>query len=208
MAYCFILNVNFNIFTDNMDRIQHLDLFHAADHMLTQVWCPRCRLKSASRPSLLTSGTVVCLRCCWAERDDNRNSLLTFNVLFTSSVVVYQGQLTWEVDMDMWKNFPRPPCGTARVKNNLKPSLEKSGGSFCGEIHVFPSANVHLSSTSHTHIPRAVRVCVMRDSPVCEASCHFHLHVSENTPEDYCFPCDKVLYRQYNQSTCLIFSLI
>lgn len=27
----------------------------------------------------------------------------------------------------------------------------------------------------------------MRDSPVCEASCHSHLHVSENTPTDYCF---------------------
>lgn len=50
----------------------------------------------------------------------------------------------------------------------------------------------HLSSTPYTHIPHAVLVCaprhcVMSDSPVCEASCHFHLHVSENTPEDYCF---------------------
>lgn len=50
----------------------------------------------------------------------------------------------------------------------------------------------HLSSAPYTHIPHAVLVCALRrcvmcDSPVCEASCHFHLHVSENTPEDYCF---------------------
>lgn len=35
------------------------------------------------------------------------------------------------MDMEMWKNFPRPPCGIALVKNSLRPSLENSGSSFC-----------------------------------------------------------------------------
>lgn len=38
---------------------------------------------------------------------------------------------TCEMDMEMWKNFPRPPCGIALVKNSLRPSLENSGSSFC-----------------------------------------------------------------------------
>lgn len=35
--------------------------------------------------------------------------------------------------MEMWKNFPLPPCGIALVKKNLCPSWEKRGGSFCGQ---------------------------------------------------------------------------
>lgn len=50
--------------------------------------------------------------------------------------------------MDIWKNFPRPPCGMARVKKNLYPSLENSGGSFCREIHEHSSST--LTHTSHT----------------------------------------------------------
>lgn len=37
---------------------------------------------------------------------------------------------TWEMDMEMWKNFPLPPCGMARVKKSFKPSLENRGFSF------------------------------------------------------------------------------
>lgn len=76
------------------------------------------------------------------------------------------------------------------------------------------SVSEHSSNTLYTHIPHAVRVRalrrrVMRDSPVCEASCHFHLHVSENTPEDYGFVSHCVTKSFiYNHSTCLIFSFI
>ncbi len=50
--------------------------------------------------------------------------------------------------MDMWKNFPRPPWGTARVKKNLYPSLENSGGSFCTDSPTF-------EQHSYTHIPHS-----------------------------------------------------
>lgn len=37
---------------------------------------------------------------------------------------------TWEMDMEMWKNLPLPPCGMARVKKSFSPSLENRGSSF------------------------------------------------------------------------------
>lgn len=39
-------------------------------------------------------------------------------------------RLTWETDMEMWKNLPLPPCGMARVKKSFRPSLENRGSSF------------------------------------------------------------------------------
>ncbi len=115
--------------------------------------------------------------------------------------MVPQWQLTWEVDMDIWKNFPRPPCGMARVKKNLYPSLENSGGSFCREIHEHSSST--LTHTSHTR--DAWLTCLWSQLSL-SSSCFW------NTPTDYCFfsVClllfDKVLYIQPKH--WLIFSFI
>lgn len=86
-----------------------------------------CRPGFRWHPSLPRSGTEGCPCSCWAgikpkiKTEGRRQRWLLLQVF------------TKKVDMEMWKNFPLPPWGMALVKKNLCPSLEKSGGSFCGD---------------------------------------------------------------------------
>lgn len=63
-----------------------------------------------------------------------------------------------EVDIEMWKNFPLPPWGIARVKKNLCPSWEKSGTSFCreGRKNTTPVC-VYMTFVSKTCLPGFLR---------------------------------------------------
>jgi len=102
--------------------------------------------------------------CAGVRLEDRRGLWTHWTVSRTTTATA--PLLTIEVDMEMWKNFPRPPWGIALVKKNLCPSWEKSGASFCrGENQTCPQGlfynNHEITSFTHLSVQPALTLILV-----------------------------------------------